>query len=557
LWFEANVNAIIQREFFSLIKTPQALLIQLAVAFALCLTILLTYPSDGVVSETGKQSEFVFRMCGYGLLFAMLLVVPAFPATGIVREKSSGTLALLLNSPLHPASIYFGKFLGVAFYLLLLLSLSLPAAFTCYSMGGISIQAEIMPMYLVLIVAAVLYIAIGMLISTLSQSADAALRLTYFATFVVAFLSLLPWLFLQGKDGLWPAIAQRLRFLSPVTPMAELMGHGDIGDVVASTPVQGLKWFLIYSSLLAVVFIVANIIILSRRMFDLSRSAGRVTDDRSLVVRASRRLFFVVDPNRRKKGIGFFINPVFVKEFRTRKFGRSHWLLRLISLCAIGSIALTYFATNSTRDWPVPMIAGTMVLLQISLVILIAPSLASGLISSELESGGWNLLMLTPMRPLKVVVGKLLSVLWIVGLILLATMPGYMVLVWIEPTLKPQVWRVVITLLLASGLTIALSAMISSFFRRTAISTAVAYSVTVCLFAGTMLIWLGADRIFGYPLVRAALLLNPVSGALEAFQTEGFQQYQLLPGNWWVTTVGTLFCLCVFLIRTSLLMRPR
>jgi hypothetical protein len=32
---------------------------------------------------------------------------------------------------------------------------------------------------------------------------------------------------------------------------------------------------------------------------------------------------FLVDPQRRKKGIGFFMNPVMVKEFRTRRFGRN------------------------------------------------------------------------------------------------------------------------------------------------------------------------------------------------------------------------------------------
>ncbi|MEZ6078545.1 MAG: hypothetical protein R3C56_23600 [Pirellulaceae bacterium] len=46
-----------------------------------------------------------------------------------------------------------------------------------------------------------------------------------------------------------------------------------------------------------------------------------------------RRLNYLVDPQQRKASIPWWLNPVMVKEFRTRKFGRLHWLLRLVALC--------------------------------------------------------------------------------------------------------------------------------------------------------------------------------------------------------------------------------
>ena len=105
--------------------------------------------------------------------------------------------------------------------------------------------------------------------------------------------------------------------------------------------------------------------------------------------------------------------------------------------------------------------------------------------------------------------------------------------------------------------TISISAMISSFFRRAAVSTAVTYAVVTALFAGTMLIWLGRDTTFGYHVVRKALLINPISSALEAFQTPGFNNYVLMPLNWWITGIATVVCLLIFLIRTAAIMRPR
>src|SRR5258707_380552 len=149
---------------------------------------------------------------------------------------------------------------------------------------------------------------------------------------------------------------------------------------------------------------------LNHRIFARSRPQGRISDDQRLAVRIFRRLVFVVDPQRRSRGIGPFVNPVMIKEFRCRRFGRLHWLLRLISVCAILSLFLTYAATQETIDWGVETIGGILVFMQVALLVLITPSLAAGIISGERESGGWALLTATPLSVWRIVWGKLLSV---------------------------------------------------------------------------------------------------------------------------------------------------
>ena len=530
---------------------------QLGVLIVFVAIVLLSYPSSALVDQAGSQSRSVYRFFVFSLLATMLLVVPAFPATSIVREKISGSLALLLNSPMSPWAIYFGKFAGIAFFLLILLSLTFPALATCYSMGGVSMIQEILPLYAIVLITGMLLISLGLLVSTFSQSTDTALRVTYFAAFSISIATLLPWIFLQGKTSTIAQLANYLRYMSPITATTQLLGMSEIGSQANFQSELG-PWVYVFVALsVTVVLILINVFMFAQRIFDFSRSEGLVTDERSLAVRTSRRLFFIVDPDRRKKGIGTFTNPVFVKEFRTRRFGRSHWLLRFLFGCVVVSVGLTYLAATSSQQWGIDAISGIVVLLQIAIVLLIAPGLASGLISSEIESGGWNLLLLTPMRPTTIVIGKLLSVFWIVFLILVSTLPGYLVLIWIQPHKEPQVYRVVITLLLASGFVISLCAMISSFFRRSATSTAIAYGLCTSVFVGTLLVWLGRTTTFGYSAVRRALLLNPISGALESFEADGFTIYQLLPWNWWITGIATLCFLIIFLIRTSLLMKPR
>src|SRR6202035_4484838 len=108
---------------------------------------------------------------------------------------------------------------------------------------------------------------------------------------------------------------------------------------------------------------------------------------------------FLVDPQRRSGGMTLWVNPVMVKEFRTRRFGRSHWTLRVIALCAILSLALCLVSAAGALRWSAEKSSGVLVLLQIALLVVFAPSLASPLISAERETGAWQLLRATPLSP--------------------------------------------------------------------------------------------------------------------------------------------------------------
>ena len=84
-----------------------------------------------------------------------------------------------------------------------------------------------------------------------------------------------------------------------------------------------------------------------------------MTEDRTGGERAVRRLIFLVDPQRRSSGTSLWVNPVMVKEFRSRRFGRSHWTLRLIALCAILSLGLSYVAASGALGWGIEFIGGS------------------------------------------------------------------------------------------------------------------------------------------------------------------------------------------------------
>jgi ABC-type transport system involved in multi-copper enzyme maturation permease subunit len=551
------LNAILRRELITLLRTRRAAAVQVGLALAFALLIGLRWPTEARVGLSGATARQVLDVFGYGLLTSIILLVPAFPATTLVRERVRGTLALLLNTPLKPWSIYFGKLLGILGLVAILLPMTAPAAAACYALGGTSLTREIGPLYLVLFLAAVQLSVLALLVSSYAGSGDSALRLTYGLVLFVTVAALGPYAFLQGGEGPLTELASWVRCLSPVPAVMEVLGHGDVGLQGLTPRFSATERYVVLATLTSLGGMLITVWRLGRPLFDRPRAAGVMTEDRSATARSARRLLFVVDPQRRTRSIGGWANPVMVKEFRCRRLGRSHWMLRLIAVCAVASLALSCVAVLGVLDWGLETISSIMVLLQMALLVLLTPSLASGLISSERETGGWQLLQMTPLSPGAILRGKLLSVAWPLFLVLCATLPGYVVLIALEPERAPQVLRVLSCLGLTAVFAVLLGATVSSLFRHTATATAVAYLALLAICAGPLLFWLGRDAPFGHRTVEAVLTVNPLAAALNASNSPAFTRYDLLPANWWFLGGACLVLLAFLFFRTWQLTRPR
>jgi len=550
-------HPIVRREFLGTLRRRRAAAVIIATALVLSSLVLLGWPSDAQVDLSGAPARKVFRLLGYGLLGALLLLTPAFPATSIVREKQRGTLVLLLNSLLTPCSIYVGKLAGSLGFVLLLLLTSVPAAAACQAMGGVSLSGDLLPLYAVLALAAVQYTAGALLVSTYVHSSDAALRYAYGGVLLLAVVTLGPHYFFQGTGG-WKAVgAEHLRCLSPIPAVMQLMGHSGVGAKGLAADEHVISRCVWYGLAATGLFAGLTLARLNHSLFDRAHSQGLITDERSWLVRAIRRLFFVVDPQRRKLTIAPLVNPVMVKEFRCRRFGRMHWMLRVAALSTLASLGLTYVASLGTLDWGPETIGGLMVLLQGALILLLAPALTAGLISSEIESGGWQLLQMTPLSAPKILLGKLASVVWPILLILISTLPGYVVMVYIEPAMWLQIRQVLICLTLTAVFSITLSLACSSLLSRTATATATAYGALAAVCGGPLLVWLLRDAPFGHGTVTWALTINPIAAALAVIRTPGFAPYPLIPNSWWCASFASAVFLAIVLLQTYRLTRPQ
>src|SRR5262249_59403794 len=109
----------------------------------------------------------------------------------------------------------------------------------------------------------------------------------------------------------------------------EILGHADVGGqgliAAAGAPLRYAVTALASSAL----FMAGTVRRLKPTLFDRPRPQGTVTEERGPVARLLRRIFFVIDPQRRSGVIGRFVNPGLVQGFRSRRFGPPPSMLRL------------------------------------------------------------------------------------------------------------------------------------------------------------------------------------------------------------------------------------
>ncbi|MCX5658510.1 MAG: ABC transporter permease [Planctomycetota bacterium] len=553
------MNPIIRRELVGLLRTPQALLLQMLFVGVLSLLVVSRWPISGSVDRAAGQSQQVVRFFGYGMFLGVCMLAPVFPATSIVRERRKGTLLLLINSPLSATSIFFGKLVGSLGFVMLLLVLSTPVAAACYSMGGVNMMGQIVPLYGFLAVLALQFATLGLLVSTFAATPESAVRVTYMALagLTIAPLGIPPLIkWLVAGTGAW------VRCASPLPALLDLLGNVDLATTAAGDATgfdHAIRGQTIYVSLAISAFLaLACISRLNTRLFDRARAAGKITDDRGLGVRTYRRIMYLwfFDPQRRTGGIGPLTNPVMIKEFRTRRFGRSNWIIRLGVLALIASLALMLAVNNKVISSDHVSAAAVVIFLQLGLIVIITPTLACGLISGERESGGWPLLQMTPMSASKIISGKLLSVGVPLLLILMSTLPSYYMLYKIQAIDTEGVPGVILSLLLTTVFAVLASAAFSSLFKRTSDATIATFATLTVLWGGSLLAWAAEDAPLSRSFVQKVLAINPLAASLSLARTPGFSSYNLTPANWWIMGAGCVVCLIVLVARTARLTRP-
>jgi ABC-type transport system involved in multi-copper enzyme maturation permease subunit len=205
---------------------------------------------------------------------------------------------------------------------------------------------------------------------------------------------------------------------------------------------------------------------------------------------------------------GRSVSTMMVKELRSRFRGRRAFVvltlyLAVLALIAYGAYSVVAPGARSQAEFNGFTTGGNpnasaevgqaifamLSVIQLLLVSFIAPALTAGAISLEREKQTLDLLIATPLRPGAIVVGKLLSALAFVVLMILAGIPvSALVLMYGGVTIDDILRQQVVLFASAIGLGV-IGLFISALLKRTQAAIVLTYCVLLALTIGTLLVW--------------------------------------------------------------------
>jgi ABC-2 type transport system permease protein len=217
------------------------------------------------------------------------------------------------------------------------------------------------------------------------------------------------------------------------------------------------------------------------------------------------------------------LNPILIKELRSRLRGGRVYLILSGSLLGLGIICYGVLRiAQAQADSGMQILSAhvgqslfaVLALAVTLLVTFLSPALTAGAISSEREQLTYDMLVATPLRPERILTGKLFAALSYVLLLIFTTVPlGSLVLIFggVAPN---DLLKALLLLLLTALATGILGLLCSAMARRTLRATIMAYLlILIVVFGSYFFVAIRNATPLAGPGPRASTILtaNPFS----------------------------------------------
>ncbi len=183
-----------------------------------------------------------------------------------------------------------------------------------------------------------------------------------------------------------------------------------------------------------------------------------------------------------------FNNPVFVKELKLRfrsfkSFTGLMFYLAVICIFIVGFLLITTGFTGKGFFRPDTsfMMFAVLTILQMALVLFITPSLTAGAISSEREKQTLNILLTTTQSSTQIVIGKLLSSVAFLVLMIIAGLPLYSLVFLFGGVSPSQLISIFLFYLLTVVAIGSIGVMFSTITKRTIVAMISTYGSIIFL----------------------------------------------------------------------------
>lgn len=239
-------------------------------------------------------------------------------------------------------------------------------------------------------------------------------------------------------------------------------------------------------------------------------------------------------------------NPVLQKEFKLRFRSKKPIIGLLAYLSAIGILILGFIylqTLSNPSGYFHPSESKTMFMLlsflQAILVLFITPGLTAGVISSERERQTLNILLTTNQSSTSIIVGKLVSSLSYLLLLILASLPLYSFVFLfggVSPATILKVFGFYIFTMLAFG---SVGVFFSTIIRRTIVSMVTMYATTLFLAGGTALLFMILNILSDHQQIQTLNVLAYFMASLNPLMVfAALVDHSILEGLYQITNIS-------------------
>ncbi len=176
-------------------------------------------------------------------------------------------------------------------------------------------------------------------------------------------------------------------------------------------------------------------------------------------------------------------NPVLIRELLVNLRSPRAFALQFVYVSLLG--AMVYFAwpanEGQVSSGAAQRLFDLFFLGQFFLVALVAPTFAAGSITGEKERKTYEMLLASPLMPTSILIGKLLSSLTYLVILIISSLPLIILCFLLGGILLSEIARAYLILILAAGTFGLLSLACSSYFGRTSSALVVSYLVILPL----------------------------------------------------------------------------
>ncbi|MDD6208257.1 MAG: ABC transporter permease subunit [Clostridiales bacterium] len=193
------------------------------------------------------------------------------------------------------------------------------------------------------------------------------------------------------------------------------------------------------------------------------------------------------------------INPVYKKELKLNmRTWKTAIFVMLYNLFLAGISLLAYYLTIDMADYSsfsysiLLNVFRGMMTLEYALVLFLVPSYTSGAISGERERQTLEILLTTKMKPFQIVIGKLLSSISLIILLVISSLPILSIIFSIGGASVIELLKLILMCITSAIYIGSFGILFSTLFKRTMPATVITYLMIVFLCFGTLVITLVA-----------------------------------------------------------------